>query len=337
LGAKAWLRPNRIAVWSACAVTTCGAPCSAAASGSTYRLQVVRAEGAGSCPSALVIERDVSQRLHRRPFSDASERSIDVVLERGDGKWLAKLYLRVEPSDSDAVRSIESDAADCAELGKAVALAVALAIAPELPAEPEPQPKPQVACPPARVVPPPPKASLHGAASLRLLFSPNLLPHRSFGSALSVSLHGDLVGANFGGFFYPESELRQAGAHLGFGVSAAFASGCLWARTKEPQVWSCIGARVGALHSVVYAPEPERPGDHVWWAAYSELGLRQQLLGRLFVDVGVAAVFPLLRQRFEVEASPPAGATGTPTVTRLVYEQGPAVVEGFLGLGLHLD
>ena len=307
------------------------------ASGSKYRLQVVRADGAGSCPSASDIERDVSRRLRRHPFSEAGERGIDVVLERSDGKWQAKLYLRVDAGDADAARLIESDAAECAELGKAVALAVALAIAPELPAEPEPEPKPEPVCPPPRLVAAPPKASLHGAAALRLLFSPNVLPHRSFGSALSVSLRGDLVGANFGGFFYPESELQQAAAQLGFGISAAFASGCLWARTREPQVWSCIGARAGLLHAVVYAPEPNRPGDHFWWAASSELGLRQQLFGRVFFELGAAAVFPLLRQRFEVEASPTAVETGVPAVTRLVYEQGPAVVEGFLGLGLHLD
>jgi hypothetical protein len=336
LGAQSRVRPNRIPLWVGCAAATLGTPGAAHASGSSYRLQVARADGAGSCAAASDIERDVSQRLGRNPFSDEGERGIDVVLERSDGRWLAKLYLRVDASDADAARLIESDAADCAELGKSVALAVALAIAPELLAEPVPQPKPEPVCPPPpRVVAAPPKASLHSAASLRLLFSPNALPHRSFGSALSVSLRGDLVGANFGGFFYPESEVQQAGAHLGFGISAAFASGCLWARTSDPQVWSCIGARAGLLHAVVYTPEPNRPGDHFWWAASSELGLRQRLFGRIFFELGAAAVFPLLRQRFEVEASPTA--VGNPAATRLVYEQGPAVVEGFLGLGLHLD
>ncbi|HXK19502.1 MAG TPA: hypothetical protein VNG33_16950, partial [Polyangiaceae bacterium] len=195
---------------------------------------------------------------------------------------------------------------------------------------------PEPVSPPRSVSTLPPPSSLHGAATLRLLFSPNLLPHRSFGSALSVSLRGELVGANFGALFYPESDLQQAGARLGFAVSAAFASGCLWARTREPQVWSCLGARVGALHSVVYAPEPDRPGDKFWWAASSELGLRQQLFGRIFFEVGAAAVFPLLRQRFQVEAAPGAAA-GMPAVARLVYEQGPAVAEGFLGLGLRLE
>lgn len=293
---------------------------------SSYRLQVVRADGAGSCPSSEQIERDVAQRLGRNPFSEQGERGIDVLLARTDGKWVAKLYLRIEASDTDEARSIESEAADCSELGKSVALAVALAIAPELP--PAPPPKPEPTCPPPvpPPPPPPPPSSLHGAAAVRLLFSPNLLPKRSLGTALSVTLHGDLVGANFGGIFYPESQLQTADAHLGFGLSAAFASGCLWARVQDPQVWSCIGARVGALHSAVYAPLPERPGDHFWWAAESELGVRQHLLGRLFLELGAAAVFPLLRQRFQVDAS-----------SAPVYEQGPAVFEGFVGVGLRLD
>jgi hypothetical protein len=294
---------------------------------SSYRLQVVRADGAGSCPSVSIIERDVSQRLGRNPFSDEGERGIDILLSRTDNKWIAKLYLRIDVSDSDAARSLESEAADCADLGKSVALAVALAIAPDLPPQPEPQPPPACpAPPPPAPAPPPAKPSLHGAASLRLLYSPNLLPKSSVGTSLSVTFRGDLVGANFGGIFYPESQLHTADAHLGFGVTAAFASGCLWARVKDPQVWSCIGARVGALHSAVYFPLPERPGDHFWWAASSELGVRQHLFGRAFLELGAAAVFPLLRQRFQVDA------TSSP-----VYEQGPALVEGFVGIGLGLD
>jgi hypothetical protein len=298
--------------------------------GSSYRLQVVRADGAGSCASASQIERDVVQRLGRDPFSDEGERGIDVLLSRTDTQWVAKLYLRVDASETDAARSLVSDAPDCAELGKSVALAVALAIAPELPPKPEPPPPP-VCPPPAPVAPPPEepsleKPSLHGGAALRLLYSPNLLPTSSPGTSLSVTLRGELVGANFGGIFYPESQLRTGNAHLGFGVSAAFASGCLWARVKDPQVWSCIGARVGALHSTVYSPVPEHPGDHFWWAASSELGVRQRLFGRAFLELGAAAVFPLLRHRFQVDAS-----------SSPVYEQGPAVVEGFVGIGLRLD
>jgi len=304
------------------------APRSVRAAGSSYRLQVVRADGAGSCASASSIQRDVSQRLGRDPFSDEGERGIDIVLSRAETKWVAKLYLRIDASDSDAARVIESDAVDCAELGKSVTLAVALAIAPDLPPVPEPRVEPS--CPPPPPVPPPPpalpKPTLHGAAALRLLYSPNLLPRRAVGTSLSVTLRGDLVGANFGGVFYPESELQTARAHLGFGLSAAFVSGCLWARTREPQVWSCIGARAGALHSVVYSPRPEQPGDRFWWAASSELGVRQHLFSRVFVEAGALAVFPLLRHRFQVDSS-----------SSPVYEQGPAVVEGFLGLGLRLD
>jgi len=298
------------------------------ADGSTYRLQVVRADGAGSCPSASVIEHDVAQRLGRNPFSETGERGIEVMLQHTDSKWSAKLYLRIDASDADSARLIESDAPDCAELGKSVTLAVALAIAPELPPPPPAAPAPPLVCPPPPPLPPPPapKPTLHGEVSLRALFSPNLLPHDSLGASLAVTVRGDLVGASFGGLFYPENKLQAGDAQLGFGVSAAFVSGCLWARVHDPQVWSCIGARVGALHSVVYAPQPERPGDRFWWAASSELGLRQHFLGRAFVELGAAAVFPLLRHRFEVDAS-----------SSPVYEQGPAVVEGFAGLGLRLD
>ncbi len=309
------------------ALLTLAASRPARADESTYRLQVVRADGAGSCPSASIIQREVAQRLGRNPFSDAGERGIEVMLQRTETKWLAKLYLRIDAGDADSARLIESDALDCAELGKSVTLAVALAIAPELPPTPEPEPKAEPVCPPAPPPPAPlPPNTLHGEVSLRALFSPNLLPHFSAGTSLAVTLRGDLVGASFGGFFYPESELHTRQAHLGFGVSAAFASGCLWARVRDPQVWSCIGARVGALHSVVYAPQPERPGDRFWWAASSELGLREHLFGRAFFEVGAAAVFPLLRHRFEVDAS-----------SNPVYEQGPAVFEGFAGLGLRLD
>jgi hypothetical protein len=293
----------------------------------TYRLQLVRAEGAGSCPSAAQIERDVSERLRRNPFTEQGERGIEIVVQRAEKGWQARLYLRVDAADSDAVRLIESDAEDCAELGKSVALAVALAIAPELPPEPKPEPvapEPEPCPPPPEPLPPPP--SVHGSASLRASIAHNLLPQTAPGAALTVTLRGELVGAAFGGVFYPETELRTEGAHLGFGLSAGFASGCLWAKTSDPQIWSCIGARVGALHSVVYSPDPVQPGDRFWWAASSELGLRQHLGGRVFIELGAAALFPLVRHRFQVDASPAP-----------VYEQGVASVEGFAGIGLGLD
>jgi hypothetical protein len=312
---------------AACPLLLALAATPARASGQKYRLEVVRAEGAGSCPAAAVLEHDVIQRLGRSPFGEDGERGIEIVLERSETGFRARLYLRVDATEPDAARVIESDSADCAELGKSVALAVSLAIAPELPPlEPKPKVEAPVCPKPPTLPPPPPPPTLHGTASLRGLWSPHLLPSGSPGAALSVTLRGELLGINFGGIFYPEATLQRDGAKLGFGISAGFLSGCLWARTREPQVWSCLGARIGALHSVVYTPEPQHPGDRFWSAAAMELGLRQTLFGRAFVDAGAAAVFPLVRHRFLVDAA------STP-----IYEQGPALVEGFVGLGLRLD
>lgn len=120
---------TRSPAW-ACALVVAAAAHDAPAAVSSYRLQLVRGEGAGSCPSGTMLERDVSQRLGRSPFSEAAERGIEVVIERAEGTWRARLYLRVDASSTDAARVIESDAPDCSELGKAVALAVALAIPP---------------------------------------------------------------------------------------------------------------------------------------------------------------------------------------------------------------
>ena len=344
MGAASRLRPCRSPLRRASGVLSAllvlsVMPSRSLAAGSSYRLQLVRAEGAASCPSGVQVERDVTERLGRNPFSEQGERGIEIVLQRSDEKWLARLYLRVDAGEKDAVRLIESDAAECAELGKSVALAVALAIAPDLPPEskPEPEPEPPEPCPP----PPPPKLppphhSLHGEASLRGVISPNLLPIAtsgvggpraiSPGVALSVTFRGSLFGAAFGGLFFPGQELQAPEAKLGFGLSAGFVSGCLWARVADPQIWSCIGTRIGAVHSVVFSPDPVQPGDRFWWAASSELGLRQHLFGRAFIEGGVAAVFPLVRHRFKVDAP-----------LAPVYEQGPALVEGFVGLGLGLD
>lgn len=302
----------------------------APAANASYRLQLVRAEGAGSCPSAEQIERDVSARLGRNPFTAQGERGIEIVLQRGESAWQARLYLRVDAAETDAARLIESEAAECSELGQSVALAVALAIAPELPPEPPPAPPPPAPepCPPPPPPPPPPeeRPTLHGEGSFRALASPNLLPSAAAGAALALTFRGDLIGAAFGGLFYPQTELRAQRTHLGFGLSAGFVSGCLWARTSQPQIWSCIGARVGALHSVVFSPDPVEPGDKFWAAASTELAVRQHLLGRAFVELGIAAIFPLVRHRFEVDVSPAP-----------VYQQGTASVEGFAGLGLRFD
>lgn len=327
-------RPKSTIFAGSLALVSAAVPCvttPAHAAGGHYRLELVRADGAGSCPGAASIEREVTARLGRNPFAQTGERGIELVLERSESSWRARLYLRVDPNEPDAVRLLESDAEDCTELGKSVALAVALAIAPELGPEPPPEPPPSPpVCPPSPPpLPPPPslpRASLHGEASLRGVLAPHLLPGTSAGASLAVSIRGSLLGASFGGLFFPENELRASGARLGFGISAGFVSGCLWARTSQPQLWSCLGARVGVLHSVVYAPEPQHPGDKFWAAATSELGLRQQLFGRAFAEAGVAAIFPLLRHRFQIDAG-----------RAPIYEQGAALAEGFVGLGLRLD
>jgi hypothetical protein len=322
----ALLRPRPLLCWLVSAALLC-LPGAARAAEGHYRLELVRAEGAGSCPGAASIERDVTARLGRDPFAQAGERGIEIVLERSDDIWRAKLYLRVDPSAPDAVRLLESAATDCADLAKSITLAVALAIAPELEPEPPAPAPPEPVCPTPEPPPPPPPPprSLHGDVAARALLSPQLLPGTSAGAALALSVRGSLLGVSFGGLFFPENELRESNAHLGFGITGGFVAGCLWARTAQPQLWSCLGARAGALHTVVYAPDPEHPGDRFWAAATSELGLRQQLFQRLFVEVGVAAVFPVVRHRFRVDAS-----------SAPIYEQGAAVAEGFLGIGLQL-
>jgi hypothetical protein len=305
---------------------------------SGYRLQLVRAEGTGSCPTASALEQDVTQRLGRNPFSATAEHGIEIVLERDASKWRARLYLRIADGQEDSARVLESDAADCSELGRAVTLAVALALAPELPASP-PQTSPELpASPPLEVasepiappVEPPQPRSLHGAAALRALGSPNLLPRAAFGAALSVTVRGELIGLHLGAAFYPQQELERDGARLAFGLSSAQLAGCLWARRSDPELWSCIGAQVGALHTVVYSPQPTSPGDRVWAAASSELGLRQGLGERLFVEAGATGIFPFVRNRFAI-----GGGLGDSA--RVVFEQRGAIVEGFAGLGFRLD
>ncbi len=313
--------------WLVSAALLCS-PSFAQAAAGRYRLELVRAEGAATCPGAASIERDVTMRLARNPFAPSGERGIEIVLERSENVWRAKLYLRVDPTEPEAVRLLESESPDCSDLAKSITLAVALAIAPEL----EPEPEPPLAAPLAPVCPkpapvaPPPEHSVHGEVAARALWSPQLLPGTSAGAALSLSVRDSLLGVSFGGLFFPENELREPGAHLGFGITGGFVAGCLWARTAQPQLWSCLGARGGALHTVVYSPKPEHPGDRFWAAATSELGLRQHLFDRLFAEAGVAAIFPLVRHRFQVDAS-----------TTPIYEQGAALAEGFLGIGLQLD
>jgi hypothetical protein len=294
-------------------------------------LELVRTEGTGSCPGASALERDVTQRLGRDPFAESAERGIEIVLERDGTKWRARLYLRVDEANEDQARVLESEAPDCAELGKSVALAVSLALAPELPpVEATPPPAEPPPCPPAPApLPVEPHSSLHGAVAVRAVVSPNLLPHASAGASLSVTLRDDLLGIRVGASLYPQRTLQLADARLGFGLSAGHLSGCLWPRHRDPELWSCVGAQLGALHTVVYSPEPASPGDRVWAAAASELGVRQTIFGRTFLEAGATAMFPFVRHRFAIGAS-----TGQ---SRVAFEQPGVVVEAFVGLGLRLD
>jgi len=147
-----------------------------------HRLELVRAEGAAVCAPAAAVARDVVARLGRDPFAADGERAFEVVLSRSESTWQAMIYLRVDGAEDDAVRLIESDAPDCEELVKSVALAIALAIAPDAPAPRPPAPPPPPPPPPrvpvaAREAPAPklpPVTPLHAGFSLRALASPNL-------------------------------------------------------------------------------------------------------------------------------------------------------------------
>jgi hypothetical protein len=290
-------------------------------------LSWVRDQGAESCISPEALKRDVALRLGREPFQEPADHRIEGIVRREEARWVARLYEHDAQGRRLGMRTIESQSADCRELDAAVALAVALIIDPDMgrasssAAFPEPSPRAapgdatrptydETARLPAPVTPvgpvmpatyqptraqPTPVALMVGASLAQDLL-PGLAP--GFSIATDVGFGSHLHG-RLGALYAPERRRRETTMDFALGLTAASLGICYETRGALGPV-ACASLLGGALHAVVYSPEPARPGDRGWGAARVDAGLGVRT-GRLVAELRAWALVPVVRWQFRVE------------------------------------
>jgi hypothetical protein len=312
-----------------------------------FELSVTRAEGAGSCPSGNELERRVSARLGRVPFTSRAEQAIEATLSRRDDTWRAEIRLR----DADGIirgeRQIDANGQDCEALAEAATLAIALTIDPDAPltaparasgvaesltppaapattaaedcsATPCPVPPP---CPEPRCAPPVAPPTI--AAALRAALSGGLIPGPAPGVALSTEAGLERIRGTLGVLFLPETDASDP--RFAFGLTTAALGACGFPLVTELEFGLCAELQLGAIHAVVRDLQPLDPGDQVWLALAGGPRLRLHGPGPVFFEAGGSAVVPLLDRSFDVEG-----------LAEPVFRTAVVGGIGFLGVGLRV-
>jgi hypothetical protein len=125
-----------------------------------------------------------------------------------------------------------------------------------------------------------------------------------------------------GALYLPE--VHTADGDFAFGLTAGWGGACFQpVEGPRARLSLCGLGLLGAIHSVVLALEPTRPGDRPWAGAALSAQLRVRVAGPLIVDLGGDGIAPLTRDRFLVQNRP-----GT------VFQQSPVVGMAFAGLGV---
>lgn len=296
------------------------------------RMAWVRGEGAGECPDGPGLAQRLVAILGRDPFGPAPSQFIEGVVERRDGRWVARLFVRTAGDPATASREFTDESRGCEVVATSVALAMALSIdpgaalrAPDAPPPPAAPPPPSR--PPTRPRRPhPPAAREVGAAvEVRAVGLLGLLPGLTPGVALAGEpfVRGRLR-LLLAGLYAPETRTDRFGARFAFGLSAFTAAGCV-----DVAVWNggavagCAGVALGAVHSVVFDLLPYAPGDRLWAGVQASARLTVRIVRPLVAVAGVDAWALPLRARFHLERR-----------EDVVFEQGAFALTGHFGLGV---
>lgn len=296
------------------------------AAAESYALAWARSEEAASCPSQSELRTAVRARLPRDPFSEDATRVIEGYVHREGRVFVARIITRDLEGNALGTQTLEDRAESCAALGQAVVLALVVMIDPEAGGEgvaapitapltaPVPAPAP-VSAPvtvptpvavPVSVpvpVPAPTQVSSPLSASLGFHLDSGLLPRVSFGPRLAFAFDLSLpLRLLVAAAFLPEARRQTATDDFAFGLTFFSVGGC--ARLLDDtsvRLAVCGTFDIGAIHAVVYRPEPTQPGSLFWSAASFFAEGIVRLFEELHLEMDVGAVLPLNPQRFLVD------------------------------------
>ena len=306
----------------------------------SYALAWTRGEGAGACLSEAELAARVRSRLGREPFSAVAERTIEGHVTRTASGYDADLTVRTATDQVIGQRRVSTPGEDCGALGGAVTLAVVLTIDPNAALEPNqpsasfpidqppsPPPLPPVApfcaetpapkseraapCPP----PPPPRPIPGTLVAAAGAVGP--LPRFAPGVALDVSLPLSPITPVLGArILVPvttdDGHLQVGLDTLGLGACAKVASSAALALAL------CAGAEGGFVTVVARDLTPVNAGPFPWVALDAGLRLVVRSSSLVRFQAGATALFPLIRQEFQVD-SPGAASFQSSVVGGLLF------------------
>jgi hypothetical protein len=306
------------------ALCSIAVPARAETAPTSYSLSWVRAEGAEECPAAQALANDVERRLGRKVFDPAAARSFEVQVSRVAGQYRSDVFVRDESGRAIGQRTLQSDEPGCQALFGATALAIALVIDPEAasrqpaataafeappplpPAPPAPPPAPvtMVAPPPAPPAPPPPPPpAISVTGSLRGQVAGGLVPEASPGVGLAFSARPSARWGFAASAWYtaPQTARRGVGD---FEVGLTRGTVALTfdaVSSDQMRLILAVGPSLGAFHLAIREPVPVTdPGDFWFVSAELAAGVQLAVSERVFLDLGVSSLIPLLRQQFSV-------------------------------------
>jgi hypothetical protein len=277
------------------------------------------------CPTSA----ELRERVTTRVPGDA------VVRARGRVEHIADhwaLALEIETASSRGERALE--APTCDALASSAAVVIAMSVAPPAVA-PAPAPSPMLVPTPApasdRVTPAMPDRAAPDESRPRFLVrghgigDSGTLPATAFGGGLAfgVRIVPDIIveaGANL--FASQDGTVGGTPARgASFTLMAAGVRAC-WALTRRIELAPCLGVEVERLSAAGFGAVKTADASAVTWSPEGTLALRVPIAGPLSLRAGLAALVPMSRQSFVINA---AGTVHRPELVAFRAWLGPEV------------
>jgi hypothetical protein len=344
----------------ALALTVCARPVFSQSNDETVRLAWVRDEGAEPCPDASAVQRAVVSRVGRDPFRADARTSIDAVVRRAEGSFVARFFVRGPNGEPLGNREFSSTNERCEAIVETVALALAIVIDPTVALRPDPSPDstaaiattPATAASPvaltSTVAPPQRRRTQHRpvapttvptndgvarlAAAGSFAMSAGALPSFAAGASIDVKIRWlPWLWTDVTGQWFAEQRTRTALSEFGFAFVGASLAPCVDPLASAPDARAafalCMGVAVGSTFAAVLGQRATDGGARPWVAIVPSVRGRVRVTGPLVLDARLGVAAAALRASFFEELPVPASAT-------LVFEQSIATLVASIGLGI---
>lgn len=320
----------------------------------------LRSEGAESCPSEALVRNEVIEHVGRNPFIGIPTQSIEITVERKQGKWNAVILEK--RGGVVYSRRILDDAANCTPIKDATVIVIALLINASTTSQAEPtvlvQPSSQPVSPSAPAPrfaqkPSPPSVqtartkrtspsqprSIQTTITARGVGSFGLLSTAASGAWLAAEAGKGLFAASGGVLWLPTT--RAGDGFYALGLTAGRLGACVHPFQKHGLSFDvCGGIWAGLLHlnDLWKQRETARPAveDRPWTAAALTPILRVSVLSPLIVEIGTDFILSVIRNAFVRRDTYYIGSALSHAVEIRVFTQPWIAGSPFVGVGVSI-